>query len=134
VSGFIGNEQISLPAFSCKVSNTNASVYAVAKSKEPLEKSASFYLVVAGPVKMTDQKYNASRSALENPGKLPVLAQVIKGAISFTAASQAKATITPLAVSGVKGTPIALTKDNSGNFVFNTDVGRTLVYEVSFSK
>lgn len=134
VSGFIANEQIKLPAFSCKVSNTNASVYAVAKSKEPLEKSSSFYLVVAGPVKMTDQKYNVSRSALEDPGKLPVLAQIIKGKISFTAASQAKATVTPLAVSGVKGTPVALTKDNSGNFVFNTDAGRTLVYEVNFSK
>ncbi|HEX2955516.1 MAG TPA: carbohydrate binding domain-containing protein [Chitinispirillaceae bacterium] len=134
VSGFIGNEQISLPAFSCKVSNTSASVYAVAKSKEPLEKSSSFYLVVAGPVKMTDQKYNPSRSALEEPGKMPVLAQVIKGTISFANASLPKATVTPLAVSGIKGTPIALKKDSSGKFVFNTDVGRTLVYEVNFSK
>jgi hypothetical protein len=134
VSGFIGNEQITLPAFSCKVSNTSASVYAVAKSKEPLEKSSSFYLVVAGPVKMTDQKYNASRSALEGPGKLPVLAQVIKGTISFANSLQTNATITPLAVSGVKGKPIELTKDSSGKFVFTTETGRSLVYEVSFSK
>jgi hypothetical protein len=90
--------------------------------------------VVAGPVKMTDQKYNVSRSALENPGKLPVLAQVIKGTISFANASQVKASVIPLAVSGAKGKPIELTKDNSGKFVFTTDVGRTLVYEVNFSK
>ncbi|MBN1601840.1 MAG: hypothetical protein JW915_09535 [Chitinispirillaceae bacterium] len=133
-SGFIANEKITLPAFSCNLANSNASVYAVAKSSETLAKSPSFFLVVAGPVKMSGQRYNASRSALEDPGKLPVLAQVIKGTISFTNKSYPKATVTPLSVSGSKGKPISLKKDSSGNFVFNPEDGRTLVYDVSFSK
>ncbi len=129
VTGFIANRKFDFPFFACSLSNTNASIYIVSADGKDLGKSKQMYLVAAGPVKMSSQKYNATRSTLDNIGELPALAQVLKGTISFkTTKSASGITVTPLSMSGIKGKPLAVSGKNKE---LDLSKGKTQVYEVT---
>lgn len=129
VTGFIGNRKFDFPFFACSLSNTHASIYMVSADGKDLVKSKRIYLVATGPVKMSSQKYNPARSALDNIGKLPALAQVLKGTISFKKANSASGiTVIPLSMSGKKGKPLSVSGKNKE---LDLSKGKTQVYEVT---
>jgi hypothetical protein len=127
VTGFIGNRKFDFPFFACSLSNAHASIYLVSADGKALEKSKRMYLVAAGPVKMSSQKYNPARTALANIGELPALAQVLKGNVTFKTASSLK--VVPLSLSGKKGKALALSGSGGGR-VLDLSKGKTQVYEV----
>lgn len=128
--GFISGENIDLPYFSFTVKNTHAGILAVSADGRSLKKSKHVYIVAVGPTKMSDQLYRPSRSALLEPGRLPVLAQVIKGKLTIhTHASQKKVSLIPLAVDGSTGKPVKLTRGKKG-LGYDLSTGRTHVYEM----
>ncbi|HEX2957636.1 MAG TPA: hypothetical protein VHO70_12450, partial [Chitinispirillaceae bacterium] len=130
VTGFIGKHKFDFPFFACSLSNTHASVYAVSADGKSLKDSKRFFLVAVGPVKMSSQKYNSSRSVLTDVGKLPVLAQVLNGTITFKNKSASGMTVVPLSLSGKKGDPLAVS-ESGGNRVLDLSKGKTQVYEVT---
>jgi hypothetical protein len=127
ITGALNTQEFELPMIKIKVNNSWASVIAVSKDNLPLSESKNLYLVVAGPTKMSGQKYNDSRSGLVDIGELPILAQVVNGQVTFK--TKAAVTIIPLSIDGVKGKPLAVEIKNDGS-VFNLSLGRTFVYEV----
>lgn len=129
VTGFIGNRKFDFPFFACSLSNAHASIYLVSADGKDLMKSKRMYLVATGPVKMSSQKYNPARTALEDAGKLPALAQVLKGSITFKTKSASGITVTPLSMSGKKGEVLAVS-EVGGNRVLDLSKGKTQVYEV----
>ncbi|MBX9850738.1 MAG: glycoside hydrolase family 5 protein, partial [Cytophagaceae bacterium] len=127
VQGAMGNlkdKTIELPFLKIKVNNSWASVIVVSKDGKPLAESKNYYLIVVGPTKMTNQKYNDSRLGLVDIGELPVLAQVVNGDVTFTK-DISKAQIIPLYVDGTKGKAL-----KSAGQTFNLTSGRTFVYEI----
>ena len=100
---------------------------------KPLTKSKRFFLVVAGPSKMSGQKFNQTRGALCVLGGLPVLLQVMQGALIFKNTTKGKLKIIPLSPAGLMGEPLALTSSDKGK-VFDLSKGRTFVYEVRTEK
>jgi hypothetical protein len=124
VTGFIGNRKFDFPFFACSLSNAHASIYLVSADGKALEKSKRMYLVAAGPVKMSSQKYNPARTALANIGELPALAQVLKGNVTFKTASSLK--VVPLSLSGKKGKALALSGSGVGR-VLDLSKGKTQV-------
>lgn len=129
VTGFISNRKFDFPFFSCSLSNTNASIYLVSADGKDLGKSKRMYLVAAGPVKMSSQKYNSSRTALSDVGKLPALAQVLNGKVTIKNKSASGLKVVPLSLSGKKGAALALSNSGEGS-VLDLSKGRTQVYEV----
>jgi hypothetical protein len=130
VTGFIGDRKFDFPSFACSLSNTHASIYLVSADGKELGKSKRMFLVTTGPVKMSSQKYNSSRTALIDEGKLPALAQVLKGNITFKNKTASGFKVVPLSLSGSKGTAMELFNSGAGK-VMDLSKGRTLVYEVS---
>lgn len=130
VTGFIKNRKFDFPFLACSLSNTHASVYAVSADGKELLKSKRFYIVAASPVKMSSQKYNSSRTALNDIGKLPVLAQVLEGTLTFKNMGNSELSVVPLSINGRKGEPIPLSKIGNAK-ILDLRVGRTQVYEVT---
>jgi hypothetical protein len=126
--GALKDVAIDLPLISFNVKNSWASVFLVSKDGKPLTETKKFYLVAVTPVKMTGQKYNAGRSALSEPGKLPLQAQQMEG--EFVIKNKAtKVKITSLMADGTKGKNLTFAvKENGINFKLNE--GRTFVYEI----
>jgi len=131
-TGFIGGTAYDFPLFSCQVSNTHASVFAVSADGNDLVSSQRFYLVVTGPAKMKDQSYEPTRNILKNIGEGQVLTQVIDGTITFKKVGGKKIQVYPLAINGSKGKPLPIKKAKGTSGIFNLNQGRTLVYEVVF--
>jgi hypothetical protein len=127
--GFIGGRHFDFPALSFSILNKHAGVLAVSADGLVLTKAKKYYLVVTGPAKMTGQQYNASRTGLTNAGRLPVLAQVVKGKILLKSKKN-KVTLTPLSVTGARRKSLKLKNHKAGQS-FNTGHGRTLVYLVT---
>lgn len=132
--GFIGGKTFEFPLFQLAVKNSHAAIFAVSRDNKPLVKSKRFYLIASGPSKMTEQKFNVSRTALRELGRLPVLLQVINGTIVFkNSAAKSKMKIIPLTPAGQSGEPVPYTDSEKGA-VFDLAKGRTLVYEVVIGK
>lgn len=132
VTGFLKDQKFNFNVFSCSLSNTHASIYAVSADGKDLIKSKRFYLVAVGPTKMSSQKFNSSRTALENPGNTPVLAQVIEGSVTFKKSGNSKLTVVPLFLDGSRGKPMDIS-GTKGDKILNLNQGRTQVYEVSLN-
>ncbi|MFN3405461.1 MAG: carbohydrate binding domain-containing protein [Cytophagaceae bacterium] len=127
VTGAIKDRQFDFPVFSVKVKNSWASVILISKDGKPLSESKNFYLVAVTPSKMTGQKFNESRSALLDIGKLPILAQVMEGELVFNSSGSVK--VIPLSPNGEPGK--ALTAMNRNNkLVIDLSKGRSYVYEI----
>lgn len=133
VTGFIKDRKFDFAFFSCSLSNTHASVYAVSADGKDLTKCKKFYLVAVGPVKMSSQQYNDSRTSLTDLGKLPVLAQVLNGKLTFKNMAKSTLSIVPLSLSGKKGNPIPASNIGQDK-VFDLSKGKTQVYEVTVNK
>lgn len=132
--GFIKEKQLDFPLFSVSIKNTHASVIAVSADGKPLTESKHYYLVVAGPSKMTGQQFKPSRAALKTLGGMPVLQQVIEGSLVFknrTGASKLK--VVPLMPNGSAGAPMALTASDKG-MELDLGKGRSYVYDVTVGK
>jgi len=126
VVGFLKGHPIDLPSFKAEVANSYASLFLVSRDGKPLLTSRSLYLVAAVPVKHKGQVYNEARKALEAVGSPPLLAQVLKGQVTFkNVPPGGKVTLRPLSTGGTAGGPIPL----SGN-TFRLEDGRSMVYEV----
>jgi len=132
VSGFIGGrvEGYDFPAFKCELSNKHASIFAVSADGANLVSSKRFYIVAVGPAKMSGQRYDATRSKLENAGEGEVLTQVLNGKITFKKAGGNKLQVFPLDVDGARGKPMELTIVKGALGELDLSKGRTLVYEV----
>ena len=111
--GNLKNRDINLLDISFKISNSHAAVFAVSADDKPLKNSTHFYVVAAGPSKMSGQKFNASRTALVKLGSLPILSQVIEGFLTFNSVTE-NIKITPRFADGSVGTPTII-KKGSGN-------------------
>jgi len=124
--GFLKGRVIDLPAFKAEVGNSYASLFLVSRDGKPLLSSRSLYLVVGAPVKQKGLAYQEARKALETVGGTPLLAQVVKGRVTFkNIPPGAKATLRPLSTGGTPGKPLALSANS-----FRLEEGRSMVYEL----
>lgn len=131
VSGNLADQEFNLPAFRVQLKNTWAGVYLISADKKPLSESSTMYLVVVCPVKNTDQKFNENRTALVEPGKTPLLAQVAEGDFVFKTTNK-KVSVTELDHTGKKGKKLAFLFKNDGLGI-RLQEGRSFVYEVRFN-
>jgi hypothetical protein len=134
VQGVVGklNEEIyDFPVIQVKMKNKWASVLLVSKDTLPLAVSDNFYLVVTTPCKMKGQKFNETRTALEDPGKTPVMAQVAQGEVVFKGLKNVK--IVPLGPDGekMKQLPLTLSGEDSS---LDLKKARTFVFEVKVKR
>jgi hypothetical protein len=126
--GALKDLSVDLPFISFKVENSWASIFLISKENKPLLESKKFYLVAVTPVKMTDQRYNANRNRLEDPGMLPMRAQQIEG--EFVLKSKVtKIKITSLKADGTKGEKINFVVKPDGVSI-KLNEGKTFVYEI----
>ncbi len=126
--GALKDVAIDLPFLSFKVKNSWASIFLISKENKPLSEAKRFYLVAVTPVKMTGQTYNPGRSALIEPGKLPLQAQQLEGDLILKVKS-AKIKIVSLMADGTKGKSINFEGKENG-WVFKLSEGRAFVYEI----
>ena len=126
--GALKDLSINLPFISFKVKNSWASLFIISKDDKPLSESKRFYLVAVTPVKMTGQKYNAARTALEEPGHLPLQAQQLEGDL-FIKGKVPKMKITSLQADGTKYTYTDFVVKSDGVSIKLND-GKTFVYEI----
>ena len=82
--------------------NPWAGVLAVSLDQKPLAQSTRLLLVAVGRAENSGVVYNATRTALKNPGKTPILMQGVQADIALKAGNKGY-TVTPLDESGNQG-------------------------------
>ncbi|GAL86462.1 hypothetical protein MYP_3691 [Sporocytophaga myxococcoides] len=131
VVGKLSEEAFDLPMIKVKMKNKWASVMLVSKDTLPLSVSENFYLIVTTPCKMKGQKFNETRTALEDAGNVPVLAQVADGEVIFKGLKNLK--ITPLGPDGekMKQLPLTLSGEDSS---LDLKKAKTFVFEIKVKR
>jgi hypothetical protein len=130
VQGAVRGKPVDLPALRVELESGFASAFLVSADGQPLSSSKRMYLVCVGAVKQTGTKYGPDRKQLEEPGALPLLAQVVKGTVLLKGAA---ATVRPLSVGGKAGKALKVAARDGGT-LFDLSQGRTFVYEITPEK
>ncbi len=110
--GFVGEGAklaSSMLTFASDPRNPWAGVLAVSLDNKPLNHSARIVVFTAAKEENTDQIFNATRTALKDPGRLPVLEQWVKGTLTLKVAGAGKFEAYALNESGKRGKALPLT-------------------------
>ena len=91
-----------------------AAVFAVSLDKAPIDKSKQFIVIAEGRAENSGQVYNATRTALKNPGQAPILMQGVLGVVSVVVDPAMKFKVVPLDESGGKGKPLPTVMEHGG--------------------
>jgi hypothetical protein len=112
VQGFVGTvgtkEALKASDLTLKPDPRNpwAGVLAVSLDGKPLAQSARFVVFAAAKEENSGQVWNATRTALKNPGQAPVMEQWVKGTVTLKVAGQGRFTARTLDASGKPGKPL----------------------------
>ncbi|HEY5037565.1 MAG TPA: hypothetical protein VIJ93_00675, partial [bacterium] len=115
--GAIGNGQVlGTTNLWMQVSKRNpwAGVLAVSLDHKPLGKSGRFMVFAVAHAENSGQTYNATRTALRNPGQPPILMQGVQAEFSVVVDPSRKYRVTPLDESGKEGAPLKTTLEHGG--------------------
>ena len=82
---------------------------AVSLDRKPLINSRKFILIADARAENSGQTYNATRTALKNPGQPPILMQGVEGVISIAVDPSLVYEVEPLDESGKMGKPLKTT-------------------------
>ncbi len=91
-----------------------AAVFAVSLDQKPLDQSGKFIVIADARAENSGQTYNATRTALKNPGVPPVLMQGVKGVVSIVVNPAMKYQVVPLDESGAEGKPLKTAMEKGG--------------------
>ncbi|HJT24569.1 MAG TPA: hypothetical protein VJ873_08320, partial [bacterium] len=91
-----------------------AAVLAVSLDQNPLDKSSKFMVFAVARAENSGQVYNATRTALKDPGQPPILMQGVKGEVSIAVDKSRHYHVVPLDESGNEGAPLKTAIENGG--------------------
>ena len=94
--------------------NPWAAVLAVSLDQKPLDKSGRFMVFAVARAENSGQVFNATRTALKDPGQPPVLMQGVKGEISIVVDPSRQFQVVPVDDSGKEGSPLKTAIEHGG--------------------
>jgi hypothetical protein len=110
VQGFVGTVGKALKASDLTLKpdprNPWAGVLAVSLDGKPLAQSARFVVFAAAKEENSGQVWNASRTALKDPGQAPVMEQWVKGTVTLKVQRKGTFTARNLDASGKPSKPL----------------------------
>jgi hypothetical protein len=86
--------------------NPWAGVLAISLDGKPLAQSVRFVVFAAAKEENSGQVWNATRTALKNPGQAPVMEQWVKGTVTLKVQGRGTFTARTLDASGKPGKPL----------------------------
>jgi len=134
LAGAIGNGQVLGTTgmwMQLEKRNPWAAVLAVSLDQKPLDQSAKFVVFAVARAENSGQTYNATRTALKDPGDVPVLMQGVKGEVSVVVKPGANYQVVPLDDSGKQGSPLKTTIEHGGLKFTISPVDHTSYYLVT---
>jgi hypothetical protein len=118
--GFVGaigtGETLKTSGLSLNLAKRNpwAAVLAVSLDQKPLAESGRFMVFAQARAENSGQVYNATRTALKEPGDAPILLQGVKGEMTITVKASGHFRVVPMDESGQEGKPLSATLGPSG--------------------
>ncbi|HTC20673.1 MAG TPA: hypothetical protein VK859_07495, partial [bacterium] len=108
-----------------------AALFAVSLDQKPLDKSAKFVVIADARAENSGQTYNATRTALKNPGTAPILIQGVKAVVSIVVDPGMNYKVLPLDESGGEGKPLKTVIEHGGLKFTISPADHTSYYLVS---
>jgi hypothetical protein len=106
--GTVGTGKVRASDLTLKADPRNpwAGVLAISLDGKPLAQSARFVIFAATKEENSEQVWNATRTALKNPGQAPVMEQWVKGTVTLKVVGKGTFTARTLDASGKPGKPL----------------------------